>query len=428
MDMIEIEGGKPLHGTVRINGAKNASLPIMTATLLTSEPVIIEDVPDLIDVEIMGRILETLGAEIRHRKKQNRINIYFPELLDDRVPHDLVSRMRASFLVIGPLLARLKKARISLPGGCAIGVRPIDLHWKGLAALGAEFIVGNGYVEAVTDGLRGAHVYLDYPSVGATENIMMAATLARGVTVIENASLEPEIVDLANFLSSMGAIISGAGTPTVKIEGVESLGGTRHHVIPDRIEAGTFMIAVASTGGKITLQNVFFDHLKPLVAKLAEAGVTIEQTATGDIVVESENRLRSVDVKTLPYPGFPTDLQPQFSVLLAIARGVGMVTETVFENRFRHVEELTRMGAEIKVEGRNLIIQGHECIYGASLKATDLRAAAALAIAGLAARGRTEISGTMHLDRGYYNFDQKLRMLGAHARRLEKGSEKTRAL
>ena len=257
---------------------------------------------------------------------------------------------------------------------------------------------------------------------------MMAATLAEGVTVIENASLEPEIVDLANFLSSMGAIISGAGTPTVKIEGVESLGGTRYLIIPDRIEAGTFMIAAAATGGRITLQNVVFDHLKSLVAKLTEAGVTIDQSAGGDIVVESETRLRSVDIKTLPYPGFPTDLQPQFTVLLAIAQGVGMVTETVFENRFRHVEELIRMGAEIKVEGRNLIIQGHEQICGASLKATDLRAAAALVIAGLAARGRTEVSGTVHLDRGYYNFDQKLRMLGAHTYRLEKGGEKTRAL
>ncbi len=415
VQIITIQGGKSLEGVVRISGAKNASLPIMAASILTGDKVVIEGVPDLIDVKIMTKIIKSLGADVSYDNEQETANIHLADIIHHRVPHELGSKMRASFLVVGPLLARQKKARISLPGGCAIGVRPIDLHWKGLTALGAEFTVDDGYVEAKTAGLKGAHIYLDYPSVGATENIMMAATLAKGTTIIENASIEPEIVDLASLLTSMGGKISGAGTTTIKIDGVNLLRGVQHMIIPDRIEAGTFMIATAVLGGKVRLQNVVYDHLKSLIAKLTEAGVVITQTDGGDILIESKgNRLRSVDIKTLPYPGFPTDLQPQISVLLALSQGVSMITETVFENRFLYVEELIRMGAEIKVQDQKLIIQGKEKIYGAEIKATDLRAAAALIIAGLAANGRTEVSGVFHLDRGYFKFDEKLKALGAN--------------
>ena len=428
MEAISVEGGRKLEGAIKIDGAKNASLPVMAAALLTPEPVVIEGIPALIDVKIMSQILEGLGAELSFQKSKEAINIQVPSLSRHTVPHELVRKMRASFLVMGPLLARTHNASISLPGGCAIGTRPIDLHWKGLSALGAEFTIGNGFVEATTTGLKGARIYLDYPSVGATENIMMAAVLAEGETTIENASLEPEVVDVAKFLTSLGGRISGAGTPNIKIEGVKELSGCKHVVIPDRIEAGTFMIAAALAGGRITLENVIPEHLNALTAKLTEAGVKVETPSAEQIIVESHQRPHAVDIKTMPFPGFPTDLQPQFAVLLALARGAGMITETVFENRFHHVEELIRMGAEIKIEDRKLVVQGKEKLQGAEVKAKDLRAAAALILAGLAAGGRTEVSGVLHLDRGYCKFDEKLKSLGAQITRTSKTSNQKQAL
>jgi len=428
VEQITVEGGNPLAGSVRINGAKNATLPIMAASLLTSEPVVIEGVPDLVDVKIMLRILEALGAEVTHQKTKETLHIQVPNLKRSTVAHELVSKMRASFLVMGPLLARTGKACISLPGGCAIGVRPIDLHWKGLKAMGAEFTVGNGFMEGNTSGLKGKRIYLDYPSVGATENIMMAASLASGETIIENASVEPEVVDVAKFLVALGGQIEGAGTPTIRIEGKESLGGGKHKVIPDRIETGTFMIAAALCNGKVELENVCPHHLNSLVAKLTEAEVGVEIKSDDRIIIDSQARPRAVDIKTMPYPGFPTDLQPQFTAFLALSKGVGMITETVFENRFHHVQELVRMGAEIKIEGRKLIMHGKERLQGNEVRAKDLRAAAALVIAGLVASGRTDISGISHLDRGYYDFDGKLKSLGAEIYRTSRASDQKQAL
>jgi UDP-N-acetylglucosamine 1-carboxyvinyltransferase len=330
-------------------------------------------------------------------------------------PYEFVRRMRASFLVLGPLLARTGKVRIALPGGCAIGARPIDLHLKGLAALGAEIEVKNGWVEARARRLRGAQVYLDFPSVGATENIMMAAALAEGTTVIENAAGEPEIVDLANFINAMGGRVTGAGTRVIKVEGVKELHGTTHAVIPDRIEAGTFMVAVAATGGEVFLENVITTHLKAVIAKLTEAGaVLIEEN--GGLWVRSEPPLNAVDIKTMPYPGFPTDMQPQFMALLTVARGTSVITETVFENRFMHVHELKRMGANITIEGHCAVVKGAEKITGAQVKATDLRAGAALVIAGLMAEGKTEIGCIHHIHRGYENLVEKFQGLGADIR------------
>ncbi|MGI6096722.1 MAG: UDP-N-acetylglucosamine 1-carboxyvinyltransferase [Dethiobacteria bacterium] len=420
MSRIIIEGGIPLKGRVRIQGSKNASLPIMAACLLTQEAVELEGVPDLEDVRTMSHLLKHLGVKLQHIRQKERIKISKWSLQNYTAPHDYVHRMRASFLVTGPLLARFGRVKISLPGGCAIGNRPIDLHLKGLTALGAEFSMENGYIEAEAKKLQGTKIYLDYPSVGATENIMMAATLAEGTTVLENAAAEPEIVDLANFLNALGARVSGAGTSLIRIEGVSSLHGTHHTIIPDRIEAGTFMIAAAISKGEIILENVLVEHLKSVIAKLQEAGVYVEEIFDGVLHVAMEDKPRPLDIKTLPYPGFPTDLQPQFMALLTLANGTSVITETVFENRFMHVEELCRMGAQIRIDGRNAIIKGVESLRGAPVYATDLRAGAALVLAATAAQGVTEIRVAHHIDRGYANFDQRLLKLGARLRRTER--------
>jgi UDP-N-acetylglucosamine 1-carboxyvinyltransferase len=327
--------------------------------------------------------------------------------------------MRASFLIMGPLLARTGSAKISLPGGCAIGSRPIDLHLKGFEALGAEIVIGHGFIEAkAPHGLIGTRVYLDFPSVGATENIMMAASLAKGQTIIENAAEEPEIVDLANYINIMGGKVKGAGTNIIKVDGVKELHGAPHTVIPDRVEAGTYMVAAAITGGDILIENVIIDHLKPVVAKLKEAGVSISEEGTGIRVIGGQQLLKAVDIKTLPYPGFPTDMQAQMMAMTTVAYGTSIVTETVFENRFMHVDELKRMGAHIKIEGRSAIVEGVRKLTGAPVKATDLRAGAALLLAGLVAEGETEISCIHHIDRGYDGIERKFRGLGANIRRI----------
>lgn len=400
-----------MSGKVTVSGAKNSALPAIAACLLTSGECVIEGVPDLVDVRIMLDVLAELG--VRAEIGPGSVRIDAREIATHEAPYELVRRMRASFLVMGPLLARVGRARISLPGGCAIGSRPIDLHLKGFEALGAEISMGYGSIEAVApNGLTGAHIYLDFPSVGATENILMAATLARGTTVIENAAEEPEIVDLANLLNSMGARIRGAGTNVLKIEGVDSLGPTVHTIIPDRIEAGTFMVAAAITGGRIRVENVLAEHLKPITAKLREAGAYVEEE-DASVVAGADERLRAVDIKTMPHPGFPTDLQAQFMALMATARGTSMITETVFENRFMHVDELKRMGANIKIDGRSAVVEGVEQLTGAPVKATDLRAGAALVLAGLAAEGETELMYVYHIDRGYEKLESKLSALGA---------------
>ncbi|EOC99443.1 UDP-N-acetylglucosamine 1-carboxyvinyltransferase [Caldisalinibacter kiritimatiensis] len=416
MQKIIVEKSPPLKGTVRISGAKNSVLPILAATLLSTEKCELEDVPNLKDVDVICEVLAALGSDIK-RTSRGKIEVNSATIDNNEAPYELVRKMRASFLVMGPLLARMGRVRISLPGGCAIGTRPIDLHLKGFAALGADIQVGHGFVEAHTKQLRGDRIYLDFPSVGATENIMMAATLAEGETVIENAAEEPEIVDLANFLNKMGANIKGAGTNTIKIKGVNNLKGTTHLVIPDRIEAGTYMIAAAITGGDVVIENVLTNHVKPIMAKLKEAGVSIIDD--GDKVrVQSDGILKAIDVKTLPYPGFPTDMQAQFMSMMSIAKGTSVIIETVFENRFMHVDELKRMGANIKIEGRSAIIQGTDKLLGAPVKATDLRAGAALILAGLIADGTTEIGNVYHLDRGYSDIEQKFSKLGAKIYRV----------
>ncbi|MDF2545669.1 MAG: UDP-N-acetylglucosamine 1-carboxyvinyltransferase [Anaerosolibacter sp.] len=417
MAKIIVEKSAPLKGTVKVSGAKNSVLPIIAASLLAQENCVLEDIPGLKDVEVICDVLGALGAKVNSNHK-GIIEINASKLHDIEAPYELIRKMRASFLVMGPLLARKGKARIALPGGCAIGTRPIDLHLKGFQALGAKIELGHGYVEASADRLIGSKVYLDFPSVGATENIMMAATMAEGTTIIENVAEEPEIVDLANFLNSIGAKIKGAGTDTIKIQGVKELGGSRHTVIPDRIEAGTFMIAAAITGGDVTVLNALPDHLKPITAKLRECGMTIDEF-DDNIRVRANGKSLSTDIKTLPYPGFPTDMQAQFMSLLTVAQGTSVVIETVFENRFMHVDELKRMGANIKIEGRSAVVQGVDRLQGAQVKATDLRAGAALILAGMVADGPTEISDIYHVDRGYVEIEEKLRALGAKIQRTE---------
>ncbi len=423
MDKLLVQGGAPLRGRVKVNGSKNASLPIMAAALLSSEPVIIEGVPDLMDVQTMAAVLQALGASVRFDPIKETMHISAEVLRGVEPPPQLVQQMRASFLILGPLLARRGKARLSLPGGCAIGIRPVDLHLKGLAAMGARFSMVNGCIEGEADGLKGARIYLDYPSVGATENIITAAVLARGTTILENAATEPEIVDLANFLNSMGALISGAGTTSIRIEGVSRLKGTRYKVIPDRIEAGTLLLAGIITGGEVVVENVLSDHLKPLLAKLRETGAEVEELEQSAIRAGSSGRLRAVDLKTLPYPGFPTDLQPQFMALLATCQGTGVITETVFENRFRHVEGLSCMGAQIQVDGHHAIVHGVPRLTGAPVRATDLRGGAALLLAALAARGLTVIAEPYHLWRGYYRLEERLQGLGAQVQRVSSEPE-----
>ncbi|SNS49923.1 UDP-N-acetylglucosamine 1-carboxyvinyltransferase [Anaerovirgula multivorans] len=417
MAKIVVEKSQPLKGTVRVSGAKNSVLPILAASLLATEKCILEDVPPLRDVDVICEVLTSLGADVK-RINREQIEIMSNQIDNFEAPYELVRKMRASFLVMGPLLARMGKARISMPGGCAIGTRPIDLHLKGFKALGAEITLGHGFVEAKADKLIGSKIYLDFPSVGATENIMMAAVLAEGQTIIENAAEEPEITDLANFLNEMGAQIKGAGTDTIKIMGVEKMVGATHTVIPDRVEAGTYMVAAAMTGGNVLVDNVEAEHLKPVIAKLREMDVEIFEEGNGLRVIAS-GRPKPADIKTLPYPGFPTDMQAQFMALLSIAKGTSVVIETVFENRFMHVSELKRMGVDIKIEGRSAIIEGQEKLTGAPVKATDLRAGAALILAGLVSEGRTEVTNIEHIERGYVDIEKKLRGLGANIYREE---------
>ncbi|HZK25022.1 MAG TPA: UDP-N-acetylglucosamine 1-carboxyvinyltransferase [Oscillospiraceae bacterium] len=416
--IISVEGGVPLNGRVRVEGAKNACLPIMAASLLCTGEVTLREIPGLEDVYTMCKVLNALGAKTDFDEEARALRVASGGELIAEAPYDLVRKMRASFLVIGPLLARTGRARVSLPGGCAIGIRPIDLHLKGLKALGAEVIIGHGFIETVADKLRGERIYLDFPSVGATENIMMAASLAEGITVIENAAEEPEVVDLARFINSMGGHVSGAGTDTIRVHGVAALACTDYTVIPDRVEAGTFMLSAAITGGTVTVENVIPTHLTPLIAKLKEAGCeVVEEEAL--IHIRRQGPIRAVDVKTLPYPGFPTDLQSPMMALLTYATGTSVITETVFENRFMHVDELRRMGAQIKIESHSAVISGREQLCGAPVKATDLRAGAALVLAGLAAKGRTDVSAIYHIDRGYWHFTEKLASLGAKITRSE---------
>ncbi len=417
MEKLVIRGGKKLSGTVKISGAKNAVLPIIAASILGTTPSILQDIPDLEDVRTVSEVLGHLGVQVQ-RIEPNTLRVDSTNVTSCEAPYELVRRMRASFLVMGSLLARKGEAKISLPGGCAIGTRPIDLHLKGFEALGAEIIMGHGSIEArASRGLKGARIYLDFPSVGATENIMMAASMAKGQTILENPAQEPEIVDLANYLNVMGARIRGAGTNVIKIDGVEGLTGREYAVIPDRIEAGTYMVAAAMTGGDIRIDNALMEHLKPVVAKLKEAGVTIEEDVSGARVIAS-GIVKAVDIKTLPYPGFPTDMQSQFMALATVSQGTSVITETVFENRFMHVDELKRMGANIKIEGRSAVVEGVAGLTGCQVKATDLRAGAALVIAGLIADGTTEIGCIHHIDRGYDKIVQKLQDLGADIERI----------
>lgn len=414
-----VEKSEPLSGEVEVSGSKNAVLPIMAAAILAEDTCEIMDVPALRDVDVMCKLLRSLGAKVTENYAEERVSIEMSEVVAVEAPYELVKRMRASILVMGALLARTGKARIALPGGCAIGARPIELHLKGFKIMGVHIEEGHGFVEATADKLRGGKIYLDFPSVGATENIMMAATMADGVTIIENAAEEPEIVDLANFLNKMGARIKGAGTDTIKIEGVEKLHGTKHAVIPDRIETGTFMIAAAISRGNVLIKNVVPDHVKPVIAKLIECGVEIEDSDEGMRVRGDLRPLVATDIKTMPYPGFPTDMQSLFMALLTTVEGPSVVIETVFENRYMHIGELNRMGANIKIEGRSALIQGARQLQGAQVISTDLRAGAALVLAGLMADGVTEISEIYHIERGYAFFLEKLSKLGAKISRIE---------
>jgi UDP-N-acetylglucosamine 1-carboxyvinyltransferase len=406
-----VEKSPPLRGNVRISGAKNSALPILAASLLGTEDIILEDVPKLKDVDVICEVLASLGSKVEFLDK-GVIKINSANIDNYSTPYELMSKMRASFLVMGPLLTRLGKAKTSLPGGCAIGTRPIDLHLKGFKALGAEIDVDHGNIGAYADKLIGDRIYLDFPSVGATENIMMAAVMAEGETIIDNAAMEPEIVDLSNFLNKLGADIKGAGTSSIRIKGVDRLGGANHSVIPDRIEAGTFMVAAAITKGDILVENVITSHIKPVIAKLREVGCEVYENGDKVRVIGTEN-LKATDIKTLPYPGFPTDMQAQFMALMSICKGTSVAIETVFENRFMHVDELKRMGADIKIDGRSAIVQGVDSLMSAPVKATDLRAGAALVLAGLVADGITEIGDIYHIDRGYDGIEEKFAKLGA---------------
>ncbi|MEY2194122.1 UDP-N-acetylglucosamine 1-carboxyvinyltransferase [Neobacillus sp. BF23-41] len=422
MEKIIVRGGKRLDGTVKVEGAKNAVLPVLAATLLASDgKSVIRDVPTLSDVYTINEVLRNLNAEVSF--ENNTVVVDASRVLKDEAPFEYVRKMRASVLVMGSLLARNGRARVALPGGCAIGSRPIDQHLKGFEAMGASVKVGNGFIEAEVNGrLKGAKIYLDFPSVGATENIMMAATLAVGTTIIENVAKEPEIVDLANFLNSMGAKVRGAGTGTLRIEGVDVLFGAEHHIIPDRIEAGTFMVAAAITGGNVLVKGAVPEHLSSLIAKMVEMGITIREEEDGVRVIGTD-RLKAVDIKTMPHPGFPTDMQSQMMALLLRANGTSMITETVFENRFMHVEEFRRMNADIKIEGRSVILNGSSNLQGAEVSATDLRAAAALILTGLVSEGMTRVTELKHLDRGYVDFHGKLASLGADIERITEADE-----
>ncbi|EPE3002571.1 UDP-N-acetylglucosamine 1-carboxyvinyltransferase [Staphylococcus pseudintermedius] len=419
MDRIIVKGGNTLKGEAGVEGAKNAVLPILTASLLASDGKSeLVNVPALSDVETINNVLSVLNAKIKYNEKQQSVTVDASKDLSEEAPYEYVSKMRASILVMGPLLARLGRAKVALPGGCAIGSRPIEQHLKGLEALGAEIHQEAGYIYAeAPQGLVGNEIHFDFPSVGATQNIMMAASLAKGRTVIENVAREPEIVDLANYINEMGGDIKGAGTDTVIINGVESLKGVKHAIIPDRIEAGTLMIAAAITRGDVLVKGAIKEHMTSLVYKLEEMGVELDYTEEG-IRVTAPEKLQPVDIKTLPHPGFPTDMQSQMMALLLTAEGHKVVTETVFENRFMHVAEFKRMNAQISVEGRSAKIEGKSALQGAQVKATDLRAAAALILAGLVADGETIVTELKHLDRGYVDFHGKLKSLGANIERI----------
>ncbi|MFC6334935.1 UDP-N-acetylglucosamine 1-carboxyvinyltransferase [Paenibacillus septentrionalis] len=417
MAKIIVRGGQRLMGTVRVSGAKNAVLPILAASLLATEgKSVITDVPVLDDVMTIREVLSSLGADTHF--DQETMTISAAQITSTEAPYELIRKMRASFLVMGPLLARVGRVKISLPGGCAIGSRPIEQHLKGFEAMGATIQLDQGAIEAVCpQGLQGAKIYLDVASVGATENIMMAASLANGTTIIENAAREPEIVDLANYINAMGGKVRGAGTGIIRIEGVEALHGANHGVIPDRIEAGTYMIATAITGGDVFIEGAIADHLAPVISKLEEMGVHIDAHDHG-VHVKASQPLKSVDVKTLPHPGFPTDMQSQMMALLLVSDGTSVVTETVFENRFMHVEEFLKMSANIKVDGRTAVVTGKSLLTGAKVTASDLRAGAALICAGLVAEGETIIDGLHHIDRGYVDITGKLASLGASIKRI----------
>ena len=412
-----VKGGRKLEGAVEVSGSKNAALPILAATILTQGESIISGVPHLLDVTTIVRVLRSLGLRAEYHEP-GTVKIWNNHAIRHVAPYELVTKMRASFFVIGPILARTGLAKIPLPGGCAIGSRPVNLHIKGLEAMGAEVEMEHGFVIVKADSLKGGRIYLDYPSVGATESIMMAATLAEGETLIENTAQEPEIVDLANFLIQAGGKIEGAGSEKIKVEGVKNLRGIKYKVIPDRIEAGTLMIAGAISGSQILVKGVIPGHLESTMNKLQEAGVELE--VEGDAIrVKAQGKVKAVDVKTLPFPGFPTDMQPQFTALMSVAEGISVVTETVFENRFIHVHELKRMGADIKLEDRSAIIRGVKELSGAPVRVSDLRAGAALLLAGLMAEGETRIEDLeRHIDRGYEKLPAKLNSLGAEIKEL----------
>lgn len=421
MDKIIIQGSSnPLVGSVKIEGAKNAVLPLLAATILaTTGKTTLTNVPVLSDVFTMNNVVRRLNTKVIFEQEENRITVDATQPLSEETPYKYVSKMRASIVVLGPILARNGYAKVSMPGGCTIGSRPIDLHLKGLEAMGAEIKQTAGFIEAKANRLHGAHIYMDFPSVGATQNIMMAATLADGVTVIENAAREPEIVDLAVLLNKMGAKVRGAGTETLTITGVEELMGTSHSVVQDRIEAGTFMVAAAMTGGNVLVQDAIWEHNRPLIAKLLEMGVSVTEEDEGIRIQSDISKLRAVNVKTLPHPGFPTDMQAQFTVLMTVARGESTMIETVFENRFQHLEEMRRMGLHSEIMRDTARIVGGQALQGAEVMSTDLRASAALILTGLVADGETKVGQLTHLDRGYYQFHKKLANLGANIKRVK---------
>lgn len=412
METIIVKKSGALNGHLKVNGSKNSILPILAASLLTKDKCILHDIPELEDVHVMCELLTSLGAEI-NKTKNNSLEIKVEKIINYVAPYDLIRKLRASFLVMGPLLSRINKAKVSMPGGCAIGTRPIDLHLKGFKNLNIEVTSNRGYIQAETDSIVGNSVYLDFPSVGATENLIMVACKAKGKTIIENCAEEPEIIDLANFINSMGGKIEGAGTKTITITGVEELHGTEYTIIPDRIEAGTYMVAAVLTGGELHIDNVIPAHVQPVTAKLREVGAEIIEEGNS-IVVRSKGMINSTDIKTLPYPGFPTDMQAQFMLLLSLANGTSIINETIFENRFMHANELLRMGANIKIEGNTAVVNGLNGLTGAKVRATDLRAGAALVLAGLVADGETEISEIHHIKRGYADIVEKLQAVGAN--------------
>lgn len=421
MEKIIIQGGNNrLVGRVRIEGAKNAVLPLLAATVLASEgKTTLKNVPVLSDVFTMNNVVRGLNTQVDFDQDENTVVVDATKQLTEEAPYKYVSKMRASIVVLGPILARNGHAKVSMPGGCTIGSRPIDLHLKGLEAMGAQIAQTAGYIEAKADRLMGAHIYMDFPSVGATQNIMMAATLAQGTTVIENAAREPEIVDLALLLNKMGAKVRGAGTENITIIGVEKLHGAEHNVVQDRIEAGTFMVAAAMTGGDLLIEDAIWEHNRPLLSKMQEMGVGLTEEDEGIRVRSDVSKLKAVSVKTLPYPGFPTDMQAQFTALMAIAQGESVMVETVFENRFQHLEEMRRMGLHSDIMRDTARIWGGSSLQGAEVMSTDLRASATLILMGLIAEGETKVSKLVHLDRGYYKFHEKLAALGANIKRVK---------